>query len=74
MGSAGEGGGQGGGPWHPDCGCHWQHPGAAGPTAPWHWESGVTPWTPRQQHRPSMGTSGEWGPGCGEAGGGGGGR
>ncbi|KAM6051577.1 LOW QUALITY PROTEIN: rasGAP-activating-like protein 1 [Theristicus caerulescens] len=45
------------------------HPGAAGPTALWRWASGGTPWTPRRRRRPSMATSGERGPGCGEAGG-----
>lgn len=57
-------------PTHPDP--PGQHPAAAGPTVPWLWMSGATPWTPRRRRRASTGTSGQRGHGCGEAGRGGG--
>ncbi|XP_068509714.1 rasGAP-activating-like protein 1 isoform X9 [Anas acuta] len=41
------------------------HPAAAGPTVPWLWTSGATPWTPRRRRRASTGTSGQRGHGCG---------
>nr|XP_047919973.1 LOW QUALITY PROTEIN: rasGAP-activating-like protein 1 [Anser cygnoides] len=50
-------------PTHPDP--PRQHPAAAGPTAPWPWASGATPWTPRRRRRASTGTSGQRGHGCG---------